>query len=348
MHLRRSIFANLFIFCLFSGAASATVIREDIGILKIHDLLLRPNFELREPRDGKFSVGESSFALRWELANAFAGVIRIGPRTLMNPSARYTSTVDDDVTLVEAFAEFNHPYGRLRMGRLPVEYGYEGTLWERALIFPRSLLFENRVMMLRDVGVAYDISHNNWFTGFVIHNGESDDDVDGRVWYTGRWGWRTDRLEIGMAGQTGTTKPTATDLSGDTLAGVDPTQDAKWRMGGLFVAIHNRGFEWVSEFYMGSRVQDLEVGKFLTGHTDIGVEFSRNFSAHLRYDHYDPDTSISGNFQRNVSLALMLSNATHSSNLILVGTKGIEDKNAPADDVIRLTWSLSPSGIVRF
>src|ERR1022692_361898 len=85
----------------------ATVVSEDIGELKIHDLLLRPNFMLQEGGEGSFSIGESSFALRWELEKKYAGVIRIGPRTLLNSSARYSSTINDDVTLVEAFAEYN-------------------------------------------------------------------------------------------------------------------------------------------------------------------------------------------------------------------------------------------------
>ncbi len=185
------------------------MLREDIGELKIHDLLLRPNFLLKEPTNGAFSIGESSFALRWELESKFAGVVRIGPRTLLNPLARYAPTVNSDIVLVEAFAEYNDPYGRFRFGRVPVEFGYEGRLWERELIFPRSLLFRNRAIMLRDVGGSYEISHNNFFTGFVIHNGESDSDQDGRIWYTARMGYREDKFEIGLSGQTGGTKPSA-------------------------------------------------------------------------------------------------------------------------------------------
>src|SRR5689334_13467318 len=103
-------------------ASSASILREDIGELKSHDLLLRPNFMFQEGREGNFSIGESSFALRWELEHKYAGVVRIGPRTLLNPTARYSSTVADDIMLVEAYAEYNDVYGRFRMGRLPVEF----------------------------------------------------------------------------------------------------------------------------------------------------------------------------------------------------------------------------------
>lgn len=326
----------------------AAVLREDIGELKIHDLLLRPNFLLQEGREAGFSIGESSFALRWELEQKFAGVIRIGSRSLMNPSARYSDKVDDDVALVEAFAEYNDLYGRFRMGRLPVEFGFEGRLWERYLIFPRSLLFQRRAMMLRDMGVSYEVTQGKWYTGFVVHNGESDSDVDGRTWYTARWGYKADSFEIGAAGQTGSTRPVATLLSADSLAGVNPAKDEKWRIYGLYGELSRRTWEWILECYMGELDQEHEVSKFATGHTDFSYLFSKRFSAHLRYDFYDPNLKIYGDLERQVSLAVEFSNRSHSSNLILVGTKVIGEGTTVHEDQIRLIWSLSPSGVVRF
>ncbi len=190
------------ILALFYSAAHGLQ-REDIGLLKIHDILLRPNFFLGEGGRGSFSIGESSFALRWELEEKFAGIIRLGPRSLINPSARYSNLVEDDVLLVEAFAELNHAYGRFRFGRIPVEFGYEGRLWERYLIFPRSLLFRERVTMLRDVGGSYEITHNNYYTAFAVHNGEGDRDQDGRLWYTDHWGYEDENLKLELRGRRG-------------------------------------------------------------------------------------------------------------------------------------------------
>lgn len=334
---------------LFACAhANAAILREDIGELKIHDLLIRPNFTLKEPTNGAFSIGESSFALRWELESKFAGVVRIGPRTLLNPLARYASTVNSDIILVEAYAEYNDPYGRFRFGRLPVEFGYEGRQWERELIFPRSLLFKNRAMMLRDVGGSYEIEHNNFYSGFVIHNGESDSDQDGRIWYTARMGFKEEKFEIGLAGQTGSTKPLGTAASSDPLAGVDPTKDAKWRLAGLYTAFTRKQWEFVLEAYSGEREQDKKTGRFATGHADLGFIFSKTFSTHLRYDMFDPNQRIDNDMERQASLALVFSNKTHSSNIIIVGTKVFEENKQIGNDEFRIIWSLSPSGVVRF
>jgi len=332
----------------FATQVAATILREDIGELKIHDLLIRPNFLLKEPTNGSFSIGESSFALRWELESKFAGVVRIGPRTLLNPLARYESTVNSDIILVEAYAEYNDPYGRFRFGRVPIEFGYEGRQWERELIFPRSLLFKNRAMNLRDVGGSYEISHNNFFTGFVIHNGEGDGDQDGRIWYTARMGFKEDKFEIGLAGQTGGTKPLATSASADTLAGVDPTKEAKWRIAGIYTAFTRKKWEFVLEAYSGEREQEKKVGRFATGHADLGFQWTKTFSSHLRYDMFDPNQRIDNDMERQGSVALVFSNKTHSSNIIIVGTKVFEENKQIGNDELRLIWSLSPSGVVRF
>lgn len=329
---------------------SAVTIREDIGVLRIHDLLVRPSFFLGEGGQGSFSMGESSLAFRWELDQKYAGVIRLGPRTLINSSARYTNVQNDDIVPVEAFAELNHPYGRFRLGRLPIELGYEGQQWERNLIFPRSLMYRRRVTMLRDVGGSYEIRYNNYYTNFAIHNGESDSDQDGKLWYTARWGYANEKFEVGFAGQTGATEEAETKTSGDTLAGVDPSLDAKWKMVGLFGALHKKKWEWSLEYYMGEREQEEPAGsgRFAVGHSDLSVDFNRIYSAHLRYDTFDPNLKIHGDLQREISLALVMSNKTHSSNLILIGTKVLEEKHQVGNDELRLIWSLSPSGIVRF
>ncbi|NJL25779.1 MAG: hypothetical protein HC902_11790 [Calothrix sp. SM1_5_4] len=132
------------------------------------------------------------------------------------------------------------------------------------------------------------------------------------------------------------------------MAGIDPNKDAKWRIGGLFAALNRKTWDSSLEFYMGEGEQDKSARKYMAGHWDAGYEWSKTFSTHLRYDHFDPNLDVDGDLAREVSLALVVSNKTRSSNLILVGTQAIEDKGSNANSQLRLIWSLSPSGIVRF
>ena len=334
---------------LTTTVTHAAIIREDIGELKIHDLLIRPNFTFADPKKGAFSIGESSFALRWELEQRYAGVVRIGPRALLNPLAHFTPAVNDDIMLVEAFGEYSDWFGRFRMGRLPIEFGFEGKLWERNLIFPRSLLYQRRAMMLRDVGFSYEIQHNNVYTGFVLHDGESEGaNSDGEIWYTGRWGFRNEDFEVGFTGQTGSTKTVSTENSEDTLAGVNPKLNAKWRIGGVYAASLQKGWGMVGEYYIGELEQENGGGKFYAGHLDAGLGWSKTFETYVRFDVFDPNSNDSSDLEQHASVALVLANRTHSSNLILVGTKVLDHAKESGHDELRLIWSLSPSGVVRF
>lgn len=320
---------------------------ENLGRLKVSDVLLRPEFTLKEPQKGAFSLGDSSLAVEWDLRDEFSGVIRVGPRSLLNPLAHFTDTVNSDIVLVEAYAQYTHPYlGRIRLGRQPILFGMEGQKTEGELIFPRPLLYQMRAMGLRDVGISYEIDNNNYYTSVMVHNGEGDTDKDGRMWYTGRWGYRANRFELGASGQTGTTTPESTASSNDTLAGVDPSKSAKWRIYGFHVVWTPPRLITELESYMGEMEQDKATRKFYTGHFDIGYEFSKKFSSHLRVDVFDPDNKVDDDAVYQGSVALVWTNESRNSRLILVGTKTHEEgHHQTANDEARLIWSLSPTQV---
>ncbi len=119
-------------------------------------------------------------------------------------------------------------------------------------------------------------------------------------------------------------------------------------MGGVHFVYNRKKWEAVLELFAGEREQEDQVGKFSSGHADLGHRFTKNFSAYLRYDQFDPNVKLPNDLQRRASIGLIASNKTRSSNLILVGSKVTEQGAQVNNDEIRLIWSLSPSGIVRF
>jgi hypothetical protein len=333
--------AFLFTFWLLPAVAAP---KENLGTLSVSDVLLRPNFSIVSPGNTGFNIGESSIAVQWTLNDNFSGHVRLGSRELVNEPARYVSNADlgTDIMLVEAYGEYSHPYGRFRLGRQPLDFGIEGAKSESDLIFPRSFLFQKRVMGLRDIGFGYAIDYNNFFTNFVIHNGEGDADQDGRLWYTGKWGYKFDRAQIGMSGQTGRTTPASTGLSLDTLASVDPTQKAQWRIGGLFASWTPKRMVLELEGYLGARVQDIGSGKFATGHFDIGYEFTDQFSTFVRYNIYDPNLNIQSDTVQQAALALVFTNRSRNSRIILTAAHDFIEGHGDADEY-RFIWSLSPT-----
>ena len=285
--------------------------KDNLGTLSVSDILLRPSFLVAPASnpDRGFSLGESSFAVKWTYENMYSAHFRIGPETLVDPPAHFISQVDpNQVAIVEAYAQVDHPFGRIRMGKLPIEFGLEGAKAESELVFPRAFLFDRRIVGLRDLGLSYEIEYNGFFTEFVVHNGTGGSNQDGEYWYTGRWGYNFEKLQVGLAGQTGKTLPLATATSEDTLADVDPTQPAKWRMGGAFASFRPKQFRLELEGYWGQRIQDADgaVG-FATGHVDGGYEWSDRLSTYLRYDFLDPDLKVDDDAVHRAAVAVVWS-----------------------------------------
>ncbi len=335
---------SLVIFTLvYPAAALAT---ENLGTLSISDVLLRPSFTVTPTGVSQpgFTIGESSLAVQWKLDESYSGHIRLGSEDLVAPPAHYVAMVDSEkVEMVEAYAQFESQYGRFRFGKLPIDFGLEGAKSESELIFPRALLFEHRIVGLRDLGFGYDIDYNGYFTEIVVHNGEGGNDLDNQYWYTARWGYDLSKFRLGLAGQTGHTTPASTMNSGDTLADVDPTHNAKWRMGGLFFSWRPKRILFEGEGYLGERVQDADGGRrFATGHADFGYEYSDQFSSYLRYDALDPDLSVTANTTHRAALAIVFTNKSRNSRLILMAAHDFNE-GGHDDEQYRLIWSLSPS-----
>ncbi len=341
---RRFVNAAVLIFLLLSSGATAKQ-RESLGTLKVQDITLRPTFEAREPSEVQFLIGESSIALAWSLDENLSALVRIGPETLINPMARFKNQTSEDLGLVEAYAQWSGVYGRLRAGLIPLEFGVEGEKTEANLRFPRSLLFANRALGLRDIGLSYRIEHNGFFTSVAVHNGEGDQsNLDGRVWTTAKWAWTDGRkFQGGFSAQTGTTKPASTSTSGDTLTAIDVNREAQWRLGGLFLDWEPSQWKLSFEAYLGESSQQKNLTKYSTGHFDVIYDFEPNFGMQLRFDMFDPNHKVDADVVKELSLGFRFSQKNQTSNIYLIGTKVFEEGRTQVNnDVARIIWSISP------
>lgn len=316
---------------------------EKLGRVELTDVLVKPTFLLEEPQEGEFQFNESSLEFSWYLENQFQAVVRLGSVSLRNPMARFDGPVTEDLGLIEGYAQFSSVYGQVRAGLIPLQYGAEGAMNEREIYFQRSLLIQNRVLPLRDIGFEYSVQHNGYFSDLKVHNGEAGDNTDGRMWVTGNWGWKDrEKFKVGLAGLTGTTKPLATSASGDTLANVDPLKASKWRMGTAFVQWFPSEWKTVLEWTMGEVEQDDKVaGKFSGGHVDLIYEQPR-WAVMARWDYLEPNTELAQDLQRQTSLGFMLKNKSQTSQLRFIGTKVIEDQAKQPNDQLWVIWQLSP------
>ncbi|MBX7230801.1 MAG: hypothetical protein K1X29_01820 [Bdellovibrionales bacterium] len=317
---------------------------EQLGDLKVEGLVLRPQFEFLEPRKAQFALGESLFTLGWEMDHSIRTVFSVGAKTLIGPMAHFVSNkqVSEDLGFIEAYGEYEFNYGRIRAGLQPVQFGLEGDINESNLDLPRSLLFQRRVVALRDIGISYYVDNNHFFTQLMLHNGVGVGNPQGHLWYTAKWGWKDERhWSVGLSGQIGSTNSERTVESEDSLAEVDVHRSAQWRIMGPFMMWDSKRWKITGEGYLGNLIQDQKTKSFSVGHLDVDYSVNAWFFG-FRFDHFDGQWSQNGNLESQFSLATGFRSENQTSRIYLVATKSIEEGTQIPNDEIRLVWHLTP------
>lgn len=318
---------------------------EKLGVLVLDDILMRPHFLVREGQETEFGLGETSMAFSWSKDQSLSAKIRLGPESLINPMIFLKDEISEQLTMIEAYAQLIGVYGRLRMGLIPLEFGVEGRWRESEIHFSRSLLFEKRIVPLRDYGFSYYVSNKGFYTQMAVHNGEGESrNPDSRMFFTASWGWRNQRnFEVGVSALTGTTKPQSTQaVNNSFLAGANVNVEALWRMAQGFLHWHPNNWFFLMEVLFGELEQVGEITKFNTGHIDLGYRWSPFIKIMARYDHLDPHAKIDRDLQRRASLGLMLSDKHQSQALYLIASKNYEQGSNLANDEFRLIWRMTP------
>ena len=335
-------FKILFFFQLLS-LGSVSFGQEPLGRIGISDLTLRPQGYYREGRQGEFELGESSVGLNWSMDEQLSSAVRFGAHGLRAKPHMYQITQkDNELDLLEAYGQYEGILGRVRLGLIPLGVGREGQLADSELIFPRSAVFSEGLLGLRDFGLNYFITHNRFFTSWTVHNGESDSNEDNRTWYSARWGYDFRKLRLEMFGQTGSTTPLSTTGSLMTVARFDPSKESKWRTGGVYADWIPGRFRTSIEFITGDVEQEKASHRFATGHFDLGHSWKEGLGLFFRYNPFDPDVERDNDTLHNLSIAVVKANLSMTSKVILVGTKTLEEGTQIANDEIRLIWTVTP------
>lgn len=346
------------------AAAFESPINERWGEFQWLSPWLEAGGSFQEPRDGQFSMSSASFGGRWtgwasaeknqnsthvglQSATQVEAQIAIGTRSLVARPARYapltTTERLSDPSIVDAFAGVTGPWGRLRLGLIPITFGLEEGVeserhWLRPLILRRGLIG------LRDIGIGYSVSAGGFFSDWFIHNGEGGDDRDHELWMTARWEYRlrTSRVEWrwGASGQVGRTSPASTHPAGtiaSSLAEIDVDQPSRLRYGGLHMASSwvigegergsgsDRRFGFELEGFGGEIQQDARTRRLRSGRLDIEYEPYEQWGFLARGEYLDPDTQVPGDMIHEAGIGVMhyfLNGALKRSlRAVLVATK---------------------------
>lgn len=342
-------------FFLLAPAVAAAAVeepqREKIGELFVEEVLLRPSYVSEEKAGGEFKFNDSNFKVRWKRDSNISATLAVGSELQRNLPVYYDSReLEDRLGFYEAYADYEGLYGRLRAGLLPLNFGYYGMQNSYDRIFPRPLLYTQRVMGLRDFGVAFYTEHNGFYTELIGHNGEIDaNESDGAIWVTGRWGWSNGRnLLLQFSAQTGRTKPAstvngATILGGTTtLAGFDHLKSALWRFGSFSVRWHPRRWEVIAQVTAGEREQDKKSSGLHSAQLEVIHELGDHWGLGVRHDQLDPNDDLNGDRLTQMSMMVFVKSQDATSLLALILTKNVEETNERPNDQVVVSWRLTP------
>ncbi len=326
--------------------------QDSLGTLGVSSIFLEPSFIYSEPTQpsqsakGAFEAGRSFLGVSWTQEPNLAAVLKVGSRSLIGTPARYGPAPVDQLALIEGYAQIDTVVGEFRGGLIPIAYSLEGGDSEERLRLPRSLLFEQRAVNLRDYGASYHISHGGLFSDLAVHNGEGGPDLDNRMWFTFRAGYQEGRgLKIGVSGSTGSTTPLSTNPTGTatptSTAGYDITRSAKIRLANFFVEATVGRVTLVSEITGGDVQQDTGNNRLRAGHVDLEWNASDKFSYLARYDSFDPSALVAAQIQ-DYTAGIAWKSVYENSVLYLLGSKRKYEGNPNDTHRVLLIWRMTP------
>lgn len=319
--------------------------QERAGELSIDDVYLEPTYISRETEGGQFTLGQSSFSLKWEYKEKYRAKISIGSLEERYMPQIYDLTVPSrDLGVIEGYAEYEGVYGRIRLGLLPLNFGYGGYSANSDLVFTRSAIYENRIVARRDFGLSFLTSHNGYYTEIIAHNGELDQTgSDGDVWTTANWGWTNERnARVQLSMQVGRTSLVSTTAGESGLAGFDPTLSSLWKIVDLTLHWFPRNSEIVFQNTWGENEQGEMQNRFSSNDLEMVRMFSPTWGVGLRYNYFDENRKLKNDGVTNTGLAIVTGTSERTSRVFMIYNRRTEEGDDVASDEFRVVWRLIP------
>ncbi len=338
MQLKVFLFVILFFFCPWSSFA------EILGEFSFEELVLNASYEYTDPKLSRFSLDGSVLSVKWEKEKNTSVTFGLGPLTLLNRTIYFAKDGEDQFGLIEAKASYRGAFGEIEMGLIPIEFSLEGRVKEGLRDFYRGMVFRQRLIGLRDFGIAYAIENNNFYTRLMIHNGEGRaENPDGRIFYSSYWGWVSKNFEFGISGQTGDVKVESINPTlADNFELFNLNHTLKSRSGAISVKAVSQHLDLSLEYFLGQVEQNEVIKKWNSWHADIIYKTSGRLDILARADYLDPNRDISLNALREFTLGLSLRDKHKNSRLFLYATKVIDEGDEVPNDRYSLVWRLQP------
>ena len=306
---------------------------EQIGELKVSDFFAEPTFTTDSPGGGTtgFSIGRSYLGVQWTQDNVISAKVLVGPKSLLVIPSR-EGPDDKSLGIVEGYGQADTAYGLFKMGMIPVLFGYEGAISEGESAFTNSLMYQQRLVLKRDLGASYSMRLGDAESFMAVHNGEAGPDQDSRLWMTARFSLHgAASSQVGVSGQTG--------------RWVDPVtgREEKIRTGNVFAGFRIYDLGLNGEATMSSSFyQDTLDRQWLAWHADLLWPLLGEWGFQARYDFIEPDYSVGNDQRREVTAGVNWHSHYRTSTLYFLGSSQWQEGVSVPQNWVRVIWQITP------
>lgn len=309
-----------------------------MGSFRFSEFSLSPRAKVQEPSSGGFELKESWIGFEWQRDESLSGEISFGTADLIAPAIWY-GTQKTGLQLVHAVVQAKTPYVDVRAGLLPIPVGYEGSFPEWELSLPETYVRSHRWFTRRDYGVEFKTMTKPWMSSFTLHNGESAENLDQKMWAAGQWRYlNPEGVGILFTGQVGRTdpvstmgSPAATPTEGFLF---DSSDTAKFRHGTLALFRKWKRHLVLLEGGRGEILQKDEKNPFAWGHLDICANLGGDLNLLMRYEHVQSNTKDAETVVKSTGLGFSVSSSDRLSMVTLWANKITEATEVPNDQAL--------------
>jgi hypothetical protein len=332
----KSLSSLFFIGSLFV-LSSAWADGEQMGTFRFSEFSLSPRGRLQEPSSGGFELKESWIGFEWLRDESLSGEISVGTNDLMAPAIWYPER-NAQLQLVQAAIRAKTPYMDIRAGLLSIPNGYEGAVPEWEWSLPETRTRAHRWFTRRDYGVEFRAETKPFLTSMTLHNGESGENTDQKMWVTGQWRYLNAQgfgiLGTAEVGQTDAKSTALSTASSEEGFDFDPTVAAKFRQGTLAVFRKWNRHLVLIEYGRGEILQNDQKHPFAWGHFDVCANLGGDLNLLARYEHSQANTQDSKSAVKSVGLGVSVSSKDRLSMVTLWANKNSESPEKQNDEAL--------------
>lgn len=280
---------RIFSFALLAGVfiSASALAAEPLGTIQFHSFSLGTEVESVETRDSGFNLRQSQVSFLWKKDDRVSGYFALGTSDLRRPMFLFSNKASE-LSLTEVHVDLGFDIGVLRTGLIRLPFGYEGYLGEGKRYFPDSNAKKMNFHTSRDYGVQYEARTSPFFAVFSAHNGESRENLDPYLWYSGQWGIADEGgWKFFLSGVTGQTSALSTAEATSPIE-FDPLVKSRLREGAITLAYERDQWQVVTEYLSGELIQNKVKVPYSISRVDLALPVIQQTHLLFRYEQLDP------------------------------------------------------------